>query len=61
MDEELPAVDVPVKIVMTTPIVKPPTTPQNVKQEDSLLNKTEWTQEEVNQFARILDNYIEKE
>jgi hypothetical protein len=46
-------------IVLVTPIVKAFNMPHNVKQEDSLLNKTEWTQTEVDAFARILDNYIE--
>lgn len=38
-------------------VVKAPTTPANVKQEDSLLNATDMSKNEVDLFLRILENY----
>lgn len=45
------------KIVMETPIVKAANM-DNIKQDDSLLNKRYWNQNDVNELAKILDNYI---
>lgn len=58
---ELPTFEIDTEVVLETPIIKPPTTPNNVKQEDSLLNKTKWTREDCNLMAKIVDNYIPKE
>lgn len=59
--EVLPSVELDTEIVMETPVIRPTSLPQNVKQEDSVLNKTKWTRDEVRLMARCLDNYIEKE
>lgn len=59
--EQLPSVEFDTEIVMETPVVRPASQPQNVKQEDSVLNKTKWTRDEVKLMVRCIDNYIEKE
>lgn len=42
---------------MRTPVVKVPTTPNNVRQEDALLNKEEWTRNDLDQLSKILEHY----
>ena len=61
VEPEIPSVNLGARIVMETPKVRPPTMPSNFKQEDSVLNKEKWTQEEVDLLVKCIDNYLPRE
>ena len=47
------------KIVLETPIIRAGSIGPTTKQEDSVLNKTKWTQPEVDLLVKIIDYYLE--
>jgi len=45
------------EIVMVTPVIKAGSMPNNIKQEDSLLNKVNWTRDDCERLDAILEYY----